>query len=100
MKESDQQFWSEHISSWKRSKLSIRKHCEREGLIQHRFYRWKKDLAGNTSSSFIEAVDKDQAQKSFSLKLSNGMSLSFDTLPDAAWLGNFIRECSSDSQSR
>lgn len=95
----DRQFWSEQLSLWKESGLSIKKYCQREGLIEHNFYNWKRKLSKEKTSDFIQAVDSRKTSL-FSVSLSSGMTLSFESLPDAHWLGNFIRECSRDSQSQ
>ncbi len=99
MQKPDKSFWLEQIERWKESGLSIKKFCKDEGLIEHKFYHWKKKLSQNTSNDFIEAVEK-KSPGHFCITLSNGMSLTFDSLPEASWLGNFIKECSGDFESR
>ena len=92
MKKSDEQFWKQQVEAWKDSGLSIKKFCRMEGLIEHQFYRWKKIILSSASSAdFIEAKDKSSVATQFTITLPNQMRLSFDRLPDAAWLGGVLR---------
>ncbi len=54
-------FWKEAIRLWADSGLSVREFCRREGLTEHSFYSWRRELlpeklAAETSSTL---PDKD-----------------------------------------
>src|ERR1700736_1972376 len=37
--------WQRHVARWRRSGLSIRDYCGREGLAEANFYAWRRTLA-------------------------------------------------------
>jgi transposase-like protein len=38
------EFWEEAIRLWAESGLSVREFCNREGLTEHTFYSWRREL--------------------------------------------------------
>ena len=38
------EFWEEAIRLWAESGLSVREFCNREGLAEHTFYSWRREL--------------------------------------------------------
>ncbi|MFH2124051.1 MAG: IS66 family insertion sequence element accessory protein TnpB [Pseudomonadota bacterium] len=44
-----QQYWQEHIESWKRSGLSQTEYCRLNSLRLKNFWYWKKRYSGKTS---------------------------------------------------
>ena len=48
------EFWEAAIRLWSESGLSVREFCRREGLAEHTFFSWRRDVAG-----WIAAVSKD-----------------------------------------
>jgi transposase-like protein len=38
------EFWEAAIRPWAESGLSVREFCSREGLAQHTFYSWRREL--------------------------------------------------------
>ena len=38
------EFWEEAIRLWAESGLSVREFCNREGLAEHSFYSWRREL--------------------------------------------------------
>ena len=38
------EFWEEAIRLWTESGLSVREFCNREGLAEHTFYSWRREL--------------------------------------------------------
>ncbi len=38
------EFWEEAIRLWAESHLSVREFCDREGLAEHAFYSWRREL--------------------------------------------------------
>lgn len=103
MKQTDQEFWVEQIQAQKESGLSIKKFCTQEGLIEGKFYYWKKAIGKiprtKSSNNFIQATDKESATGSFTITLQNSMSISFEALPEPHWFGKFLKACSDASES-
>lgn len=101
MKQKDREFWSEHILAQKESGLSVKKFCAREGLIESKFYYWKKTIGAIKSQAhhFIKAIDEQSTCASFTITLSNSMSISFDTPPEPRWFGKFLKACSDATKS-
>ena len=59
------EFWEEAIRLWAESGLSVREFCNREGLAEHTFYSWRRELMPespapevNQESSATEAVKR------------------------------------------
>ena len=38
------EFWEAAIRLWAESHLSVREFCNREGLAEHTFYSWRREL--------------------------------------------------------
>ena len=38
------EFWEAAIRLWAESHLSVREFCDREGLTEHTFYSWRREL--------------------------------------------------------
>ncbi len=45
------EFWETAIRLWTDSGLSVREFCSREGLNEHGFYSWRRELLPNSTSS-------------------------------------------------
>ena len=43
--------WQRHVARWRRSGLSIRDYCGREGLAEANFYAWRRTLAARDRQS-------------------------------------------------
>lgn len=89
MKKNDQQFWQEQIQRQQESGLSIKKYCLKEGLILSKFYHYKKNLKPPTAQSDFLSLE-EQSKKSFTMTLTGGSILKFDSLPDPTWLGEVL----------
>ena len=37
-------FWKDHICSWKKSRLDLRTYCREHGISHHTFYYWRTKL--------------------------------------------------------
>jgi hypothetical protein len=50
-----ERFWRRHLSAWKRSGLTQREYCKRQGVSEWSFSLWKRRLARSTTSgvSFV-----------------------------------------------
>lgn len=93
--------WSKIVDDYSSSGLGKAEYCKLNKLNVNQFYYWcaklRPDLkslqfSSNTSSSDFVAVKTPVATKqvSFSIKLSTGLEINFDTLPDTTWMANFI----------
>jgi transposase-like protein len=53
------EFWETAIRLWKDSGLSVREFCRREGLAEHGFYSWRRELLsdGTLSATSHESSD-------------------------------------------
>ena len=44
------EFWEAAIRLWKDSGLSVREFCSREGLAEHSFYSWRRELVADAAT--------------------------------------------------
>ena len=44
------EFWEEAVRLWTESGLSVREFCSREGLAEHSFYSWRRELLVETAT--------------------------------------------------
>ena len=47
------EFWEAAIRLWRDSGLSVREFCRREGLAEHTFYSWRRELLSDSPASEI-----------------------------------------------
>jgi transposase-like protein len=47
------EFWEEAIRLWAESGLSVREFCNREGLAEHTFYSWRRELMPESPASEV-----------------------------------------------
>ena len=47
------EFWEAAIRLWADSGLSVREFCSREGLTEHTFYSWRRELARENPASEV-----------------------------------------------
>jgi transposase-like protein len=52
------EFWEAAIRLWTESGLSVREFCGREGLVEHTFYSWRRELM---PESPVPEVDQESA---------------------------------------
>lgn len=73
------QFWYEHVVSWRQSGLTQSAYCRREGLILHQWHYWRKKLDGayqlsTPSDDFVPVQVIDASSTSgLSVTLPNGV---------------------------
>ena len=88
----DKEFWNEQIEKQQNSGLSSKKYCIREGLIYTRFlyHRRARNRMKRKKSSFTQ-VKLPASKQATNLQINVGdAKISFDNLPDEAWLASFI----------
>jgi hypothetical protein len=87
------------VSRWRRSDLSMVRFAESVGIPQSTFWRWTHKYADEhvvvpTRPEFIEVTAATVAEP-LSVRLQAqdlpAIVLTFDRLPDAAWLGAVLR---------
>ena len=49
-REETREFWEAAIRLWKDSGLSVREFCSREGLAEHSFYSWRRELVAEAAT--------------------------------------------------
>jgi transposase len=57
-----QRFWRARVVQWRRSGLSVREFCRREGLSEPLFYSWRRELAQREMSESLAAGVKGPAK--------------------------------------
>jgi transposase-like protein len=57
------EFWETAVRIWSESGLSVREFCRREGLAEHSFYSWRRELrADGPASKNGQAASGDSGQ--------------------------------------
>ena len=88
-------FWKDHIIKWESSGLSQGDYCRKAGINYKSFsarrssFR-KQGIISTTEDMFIPV--KKKVNKEIAIKLSNGLELYFDQLPEVNWLGSFVKQ--------
>lgn len=88
------QFWINHISSFEQSGLSQSEYCRRMKLNPKSFSAQKSMISKSsfTSGPFIQIPLKSKNRREdVVIKLSNGMELKFEDLPDPVWFSKVIQ---------
>ena len=90
-----EQFWSQHVNSWRDSGLSKRHYCQQHDLVYHQMIYWcsKSGDSSNTVSSTVSgfaqlAVSNIAASQStaLSIELPNGVTINNLTPQTIAFL--------------
>jgi hypothetical protein len=93
------EFWKRMINVYSESNLSKANFCNENKLHKEQFYYWcnklRPDLktlpnTNKSNSSLFLPVKTSQKEKIFSIILTNGMKISFDSLPDPSWIASLI----------
>lgn len=91
--------WKKIIKTYAESNLSKSDFCNENKIHKGQFYYWctklRPDLKtkpgiSKLNSSLFLPVKTNNKEKFFSLTLSNGIKISFDSLPDPSWIANLI----------
>ncbi len=93
------EFWKKMIKTYAESNLSKSDFCNENKIHKGQFYYWctklRPDLKAKSgmskpNHSLFLPVKTSQKEKIFSLTLTNGSKISFDSLPDPSWIANLI----------
>ena len=90
-----QKFWKHHIEKFQSSGLTQVQYCKKNGLNKSSFSAQKCELKRSgllqkKSSRELTNFIGVKGPKSFSITLNSGVSLQFDSIPDALWLRKFL----------
>ena len=101
--------WSKIVNDYESSGLGKAEFCKLNKVNVNQFYYWcaklRPDLKtlqfsnSNSKSDFISIKEPIvSAPASFSMKLSSGLELHFDNLPDTTWVANLISTLASSHE--
>jgi transposase-like protein len=85
-------WWSAQLTAWRSSGLSQRAFCERRGINQSTFSKWRRRFASETSAlvSIAEprfvAVELPAAERPLVRVSLGAVTVDFETLPPPAWV--------------
>lgn len=88
------QNWQHFYDLYLKSGLTKADFCRSQKIAQSKFFYFAKlhrepssSKQSSSSNLFLPVVSK----KDFVIKINNKVELSFESLPDALWMANFIR---------
>jgi hypothetical protein len=93
-------FWLDHVRNQVQSNLSQSEYCRVHKINPKSFSAQKSillkefPLEENNPDNLFIPVKKKNLNDSVTVKLSSGIELSFDKLPDATWIANVVYEMS------
>lgn len=94
--------WVKILSDFENSGLSKKKFTQKIGISHHCLYYYMKklrpDLISKENSNKIKPKFiplKPSEKKSITLILQNGSKISFESVPNPKWLGEFIKSIGS-----
>ncbi len=87
-----EEFWKNHISSWKKSSLGVKAYCLENGISHNTFYFWRKKLRAN-----LPVIRPSASTAKISPFIPVGIKTdtivpTYFQLPDAKWLGAFAAQ--------
>lgn len=88
LKAKNEDYWRDHLNRCKKSGKTIKAYCEYEGLGLGSFYTWKRRLDNKCESSSDFVALKTSG--GIVIELTNGLKLSFESLPEAKWMSSFL----------
>ena len=85
------EFWEEAIQLWTDSRLSVREFCTREGLVEHTFYTWRRELLAEIATPEI----RQESPAASDGEVPTGgrrrrKQVAADDMPEATVAGPFI----------
>jgi hypothetical protein len=90
------QNWQQLFEQYLKSGLSKAEFCRSQKIPSHTFFYYpklhgggnqiKSDLKPSTAL-FIPLIEK----KNFKIMINNSLSLSFESVPDASWMADFVK---------
>jgi hypothetical protein len=88
------QNWQHFYDLYLKSGLTKVDFCRSQKLTQSRFFYFAKlhrdpspSKQSSSSNLFLPLVSK----KDFTIKINNKVELSFESIPDARWMANFVK---------
>ena len=90
------QNWQQLFEQYLKSGLSKAEFCRSQKIPSHTFFYYQKLHGGDnqnksdfktSTSLFIPLTNK----KDFKIKINNSLALSFETVPDASWMADFVK---------
>ena len=99
MKLKSKQEWLVFLELHRKSGLNITEFCKTQKITSSMFYYYAKLHKTTTSSTQIPKIDLPKqstfisltTKKEFKIKLNDAISLTFDSLPEATWMANFVK---------
>lgn len=90
-------FWFNHVESFLNSGMQQKDYCKKHGLNPKSFSvrksEYMKRQRSDNTKKFIALTSND----SIKIKLSSGTELTFEKVPDPAWIGAVLKELGSDA---
>jgi hypothetical protein len=102
-------YWQDQVEKQKQSGLSQSGYCEQAGIRVHNFYRWKRRLDGETTSTpakFLKIVSDDtrssvkRSLDQVRLKFPGGLELEATGYPEISWLTQLVHKLSIPRQEQ
>ncbi len=85
------QNWQRLFDQYQKSGMTKADFCRSQGIAQSRFFYYAKyhreSPLADKSNLFVPLA----AQKNFTIKINNSVCLSFEAVPDALWMANFVK---------
>lgn len=83
-------FWKNHIERQMASDYSQSEYCRLHKLKVGSFSSWKTKIKNESNEASVFIPIQPQDDQSFKIQLSSGLEITFNQLPDANWMANFI----------
>ncbi len=86
--------WQQLMDQYRKSGLTKAEFCRSQKIQSHTFYYYQKlhqsppaQTPSKASQLFVPVVEKCN----FAIRINDTLNLSFETIPDAVWMANFVR---------
>lgn len=85
--------WQRLFNLYIKSGMTKADFCRSQGIAQSRFFYYAKYHRNLTpapvdkTNLFVPLVEK----KEFTIRINNSVGLSFESVPDAHWMANFVK---------
>ncbi|MBA2726973.1 MAG: hypothetical protein H0U49_02225 [Parachlamydiaceae bacterium] len=87
------QNWQHFFNQYLKSGMSKTEFCRSQKVAPSRFFyyanlhREPAPAPNDKSGPFVQLAGK----KDFTIRINNSVSLTFDSVPDACWMANFVK---------
>jgi len=92
--------WQKIINSYQQSGLTKADFCKKQNLRPNQFYYWcnkfrpdlksQQHVANAKNESFLPIKTSSIKEKSFSIKINDGVEIRFDTIPEPIWIAKLL----------